>query len=49
MNKEKDFSLIKEANETFCKEAQKITSDALFKVLHNVSLQMKCGYSRADK
>ena len=46
--KEKDVSLLEEANEKTCEMARKETSSTLSKVLYDASLHMKCGYSRSD-
>ena len=43
-----DFSLIAEANEKICDMCKEETLKTLGKVLYEASLQMKCGYSRAD-
>ena len=48
MLKEKDYSLIKEANEKICEMAKKETLDTLGKVLHDASVHMKCSYNRSD-
>ena len=48
MKKNKDYSLIDEANEKICEMAKKETIDTLGKVLYNASIHMKCGYSRSD-
>ncbi len=44
----KDLKLLDEANQEICKMVKKETTDTLNKVLHDASLHMKCGYSRAD-
>ena len=48
MLKEKDYSLIEEANEKLCQMAKKETSDTLGRVLFDASVHMKCKYSRSD-
>ena len=48
MLKEKDYSLIEEANEKLCQMAKKETDDILGRVLFDASVHMKCKYSRAD-
>jgi dipeptidase len=48
MIEQKNYSLIEEANETICAMCKEETLKALGNVLHEASMQMKCGYSRAD-
>ncbi len=48
MTEQQDYSLIEEANEAICAMCKEETMKALGNVLHEASLQMKCGYSRAD-
>ncbi|MBQ6334802.1 MAG: C69 family dipeptidase [Erysipelotrichaceae bacterium] len=48
MLKEKDYSLINEANEKICAMAKEETLKTLGKVLHDASTHMKCNYSRTD-
>ena len=48
MIKEKDFSLVEEANEKICAMAKAETQKTLGKVLHDASTHMRCLYNRAD-
>ena len=48
MLKEKDYSLIREANEKICEMAKKETLDTLAQVLRDASVHMKCSYNRSD-
>lgn len=48
MMEQNDYSLIEEANQKICEMCKEETLKTLGKVLYEASLQMKCGYSRAD-
>ncbi len=48
MKKEKNYSLIEEANEKLCQMAKKETDEVLSRVLLDASVHMRCSYSRAD-
>lgn len=48
MIKDNNYSLVDEANNKICKMAEELASKTLSIVLKNASINMKCGYNRAD-